>query len=567
MSYKRIDTVPLNDSGYKLRTLAAAVQRKPVGTQNVNGDEALYKTDNYAGSFTKSMAHDATDGYISDSQQFKNLTIALDSGKQADFDEVTLAAGAQYKLVDPQASLYTPMEGVDLSCIVSNTPPAVASDALAAEMVELYCKELTRDAPFVDWGSDSDITTVLDNSHINKANVLANINAPLDGGVVTLETLFRGQLPAAKEGPYISQLLYYDIPYGGMSLRQKYLAPKARSVMNPTTGDPSEFGVKKSAMINIQDGKEDDYFNISAGRFESNDRFIYSGRVLGEMVHGDKLFQHYYNAVQILAGVGCPLDAGLPAPSNDDKFTSIGGEVDIYHHVANVSGLVLKHAWFHKWQVHRRLRPEATSILLQNQKDSVPGYTYLSSVLTDNQIIEDIKTMHNDNYSVANSYLLSSVFPEGSPCHPAYPAGHATVAGACATVIKAFFDGTTKWVDLPKVASGDVRANNEAKSASYLVAQANSDGTDLINYTGSTANMTVNSEVNKLASNISLGRNWANVHYRSDGDWGMLIGEEVAINYLKEVLSSYNQTHNGNTVSLTLEKFDGTTITIEPCVV
>ena len=39
------------------------------------------------------------------------------------------------------------------------------------------------------------------------------------------------------------------------------------------------------------------------------------------------------------------------------------------------------------------------------------------------------------------SYLLSQAFPEGSPTHPAYPTGHGTVAGACITVLKFFFDG------------------------------------------------------------------------------------------------------------------------------
>ena len=32
-------------------------------------------------------------------------------------------------------------------------------------------------------------------------------------------------------------------------------------------------------------------------------------------------------------------------------------------------------------------------------------------------------------------------FPEGSPAHPAYPTGHGTVAGACITVLKFFYDG------------------------------------------------------------------------------------------------------------------------------
>lgn len=32
-----------------------------------------------------------------------------------------------------------------------------------------------------------------------------------------------------------------------------------------------------------------------------------------------------------------------------------------------------------------------------------------------------------------------SFYPEGYPTHPAYPAGHAAIASACAAVLKAFF--------------------------------------------------------------------------------------------------------------------------------
>ena len=42
------------------------------------------------------------------------------------------------------------------------------------------------------------------------------------------------------------------------------------------------------------------------------------------------------------------------------------------------------------------------------------------------------------------TFLLPQAFPEGSPLHPAYGSGHATVAGACVTVLKAWFDES--WV-------------------------------------------------------------------------------------------------------------------------
>jgi membrane-associated phospholipid phosphatase len=61
------------------------------------------------------------------------------------------------------------------------------------------------------------------------------------------------------------------------------------------------------------------------------------------------------------------------------------------------------------------------------------------------------------------SYLLPMAFPAGSPLHPSYGSGHATVGGACVTVLKWFFDESTLIED-PRV--------------------PNADGTDLVPYTG-----------------------------------------------------------------------------------
>jgi hypothetical protein len=82
----------------------------------------------------------------------------------------------------------------------------------------------------------------------------------------------------------------------------------------------------------------------------------------------------------------------------------------------------------------------------------------------------------------------------GLPTHPAYPAGLAAIAGACATVLKAFF------------------------SESFIISNpvvASADGLSLIPYKGT--DLTVGGKLNKLASNIALGRNTAGVHWRSDG--------------------------------------------------
>src|SRR5581483_9443685 len=135
-----------------------------------------------------------------------------------------------------------------------------------------------------------------------------------------------------------------------------------------------------------------------------------------------------------------------------------------------------------------------------------------------------------------NTMILSA----GSPTHPASPAGHAFSAGASVTMLKAWFNTSVAW-PVP-------------------VLQTDEDGIadpTPVDGTG----VTVLGEFNKLAANISEGRNMSGIHWRiSDNILGMLLGEQIAI----EILSEAARTYAGiNFKGWSLTKFDGTTITID----
>jgi hypothetical protein len=55
----------------------------------------------------------------------------------------------------------------------------------------------------------------------------------------------------------------------------------------------------------------------------------------------------------------------------------------------------------------------------------------------------------------------------------------------------------------------------------------------------------VGGELNKLASNIALGRNIAGVHWRSDTTESLKLGEEVAIRFLREERDCFNDRFDG----------------------
>lgn len=133
------------------------------------------------------------------------------------------------------------------------------------------------------------------------------------------------------------------------------------------------------------------------------------------------------------------------------------------------------------------------------------------------------------------SALLPMPYAEGCPAHPAYPAGHATFAGACATILKAFF-------------------NTNAVITNPVVPDAT--GSTLVPYTGPA--LTAGNEIDKLASNIAVGRIPAGVHWRSDSEEAMRLGEACAISVLQDMRRTWNEKFDG----FSFRKFDGTTVTI-----
>ena len=54
--------------------------------------------------------------------------------------------------------------------------------------------------------------------------------------------------------------------------------------------------------------------------------------------------------------------------------------------------------------------------------------------------------------------------------------------------------------------------------------------------------MTVESELNKLAANIAVGRDMAGVHWRSDYTQSVLLGQRVAIDMLYRQKDTYTET-------------------------
>jgi PAP2 superfamily len=161
-------------------------------------------------------------------------------------------------------------------------------------------------------------------------------------------------------------------------------------------------------------------------------------------------------------------------------------------------------------------------------------------------------------YAKYGTYFLPQAFPEGSPQHPSYPEGHSTMAGACATILKAAFDGSFRYKLLPYTPT----PTGPVFTGITPIVAAGADGLSLVQYGGSDAEtdqITIHGEINKLASNIGLARDFAGIHWRSDAEEGLRLGEAVAISLLRDQSSNYpGEDFEGFTIT----SFDGKTITV-----
>lgn len=218
---------------------------------------------------------------------------------------------------------------------------------------------------------------------------------------------------------------------------------------------------------------------------------------------------------------GNPYDPpGMAMDSNTLSGFATFGPIHLLQVLGEVMGRALRAVWWQKWGVHRRLRPEEFGGRVHNHITGARTYPIHSSVLTSLQT-GGLSVYYGQETDLFPSYLLPQAYPEGAPTHPAYGAGHATGAAACATILKAFVD--------------------ESKAIENPV-QASADGSTLVAYNGADASaMTVGSELNKLAGNISIFRNAAGVHWRSDYTESVLLGEAVAIGLLQEMSLGFNE--------------------------
>lgn len=489
---------------FRIRTKAASFYKKrPIRKHVNNGDEKRYR--NKIGNYSKGLPHNNL-GEV-DLSAYRHYIAILDSGDSENFETIPLEGGR--KLVNPQAAYAYELVGPDNHSLLLPPPPSFSSAQLAGEMVEDYWQALTRDVPFNDYA-----TNPLTIAAANELSRLSRFRGPTIDGQVSPQTLYREDLPGALIGPYVSQFLWKDIPYVGATIVQRYR----------TTVAGDDHLTSYEDWLAVQNGETPP----SSSTFDPVPRYIRNLRDLGQYVRNDISVEGGLGALFILLSYGP--EAIDPNNPYLDSNTQIGfptfGAPHAVDFVARAARPALIAAWFQKWLVHRRLRPEAFGGRIHNNLTGATDYPIHSDVLNSEAV-----SLIFERYG---TYLLPQAYPEGSPTHPSYPGGHASFIGAMVTILKAFFNELFV-IPNPVVAS--------------------SNGLSLMPYEGT---LTVGGELNKLAYNISLGRDASGVHYRASGINGLKLGEAIAIGILRDYRKTYNEDFKG----FSLTKFDGKQIRI-----
>jgi hypothetical protein len=582
-----------------------------------NIDESLTTSEHpFIGNFHKTLPHDQF-GEVDQSayHKFKGTCLEIEAGAPLDFEEVphgplfpafagnadAKATKSGAKFTNPLAGAASETHGIDPKNMEMPPAPQILSASTEAEMVELYWMALLRDVPLLAFepacggGQQCKDVAQGDRDLIDEAlheirhffSNAVNHDANTHGGLrlgqdlpkkgvhkdgcpcgeklnIELSTLFRCGLQDEQYGPLISQFFLREIPYGVQTIDTKqtpYIMEKDFLTSHDDWLRAQNTGKDKYGR---DYGTCNFYGDQLAGReiYYPDDvmRHISTMRDLARFVNRDALHQAYFNAALFLDTYGAPLDPGNPYRGNhyvrEGGFGVLGGP-DLLTLVSEVASRALKVVWRQKWLVHRRARPEVYGGLVQMQFGGANRAYGLPTAISTSKAAIRIK-QHNlaQNGGVEETFFLPMAFSAGSPSHPAYGAGHATVAGACVTVLKAWFDEDVKFADVIANAQVDENRKDPGTLLGLLQPGARISGEDFCEpqpYCGTDAmKMTVGGELNKLACNVAMGRSMGGVHWRSDNTRSMRIGEKIAIEILRKRTLEYVE----KPVSFTFRSFD-----------
>ncbi len=254
--------------------------------------------------------------------------------------------------------------------------------------------------------------------------------------------------------------------------------------------DTRDYMITLDNALSCQKGKV-----LEKKSFNSSKRNIQCGRDLALYVANKDVYDVYHEVIQLIKDAKCEQKHKNEIETQDISF-------DIFHTMVMIRKNVLAAVWNVKWNIFYPL-PEEIGIEIEKTYLSGDNIYNFSNDLLKNPVLSKVREKNSTN-------LLSQVFNSGAPLNPSNPCEKAALAAAFTLIIKVFFN-LEKYI------------HHEGKKS------------------------TIEIELNKLISNISMANCWAGINYKMDIDNGIQIGENIAIEYLKsmdikdEIIGYYGQ--------------------------
>jgi hypothetical protein len=478
------------DLVYNQRVAAAAAARAEYLASHGNGDLERYASSGYIGNFAKGLPHEPSGVVTTDAYESMIRALEFRDPMLLDFSASPALRRIVAEAVQPGGEL----AACDYTGFFVPAAPAVASARTAADITELYWLALTRDIPFADFDEDPLIAKAC-----KDLTRLVDFETPRVNGAITPQTVFRGP-GRTTTGPYLSQFFWLDVPIelGGPSSQRRTMPIRRDSLTDRTSWFSAQTG-GIVAELTPRDGSR---------------RYMQTGRDLTDYLWQLNSAVAWRNAAAIIAA--------LPDEARTETFNFD----DIVGMIAFASGVSGDAMFYQKMYIQRRVRPEALCSFVDNGPKNSP----LHPDIWTTPVLDLVQARFS-------SRLLPQAYLEGCPTHPAYPAGHGTLAGTGVTVLK-----------------------SQVNEAYVLPAPMvpSRDGTRLEPYTGPP--LTLGGELDKLAANCALGRDTAGVHYRSDSYAGLRLGEAAVLSFMRDRVTAIGA--GASTYSLT--SIDGAKITVSP---
>jgi hypothetical protein len=403
--------------------------------------------------------------------------------------------GGTMKLLNPGGALDVAGFGPHSAQFYLEPPPEPSSPTTAEQLAQLHWMSCFRDVPWDEWHRSP--------AHEPFLQSLGNREEfHPDFGPLFVDKSWN-----IGDGPFLSQFLLKRIPFGNTDVDQVYWF----------SGSKGNYLLTEHEWLEAQRG------NVARVQVTRRaQRFIATPRDLAEYVHHDFSHQPYLGAALIALSWGQrALSERHPYRYHPNQHGFVGlGMPDLLGLLSEVSNAALRIGWFYKWFADLYPRPEelAGLAVLARYRNLELG---AMRDLGQHPAVEQHERMYQ-------TQLLSQVYSSGCPAHPSYPSGHAVIAGACVTVMKAFFDNDFV-IPEPVYPSTDGRRLLPLSQEQPL---------------------RLGQELNKLAINISIGRSLAGIHYPFDNLHGLRLGEKVALEKLCDICALRTDLSDGFSLSL-----------------